>query len=188
MKISLTDKQGSGILLGLARAIGARVQGRFVYIPEDKGGGYLSGFAWGTDLRMMVRNYHLNEEILIERTNELAEGQDDIIFLLSGIFPASADQEKQLLPEQTNVFICAHAVSSVLNMPSNTSFRSVTIAASRQYLQKLFGNLSHPLVVSILEARENFAFETGISPAMIKTASEILELRSRKVWKATIAN
>lgn len=176
MKISLTDKQGSGIMLEFARAIGARVQGRFLHIPESKGGGYISGFAWGTDLRMMIRNYYLNEDILIERTNELAEGQDDIIFMLSGIFPHGGNPEKQLLPEQASVFICAHAISSVLNMPSNTSFRSVTIAASRQYLQELFGDLSHPLVESILEAKENFAFETGISPEMIKTASEILQL------------
>jgi AraC-like DNA-binding protein len=176
MKISVVDKQGSGIIMQFAQAIGARVQGRFVHIPENKGGGYLSGFAWGTKLRMMVRNYYLNEDILIERTNELTEGQDDIIFMLSGIFPDAAHDQKQLLPEQASVFICAHAISSVLNMPSNTSFRSVTIAASRQYLQKLFGNVSHRLVVSILEARENFAFETGISPEMIKTASQILEL------------
>lgn len=176
MKISVTDKQGSGIMLEFARAIGAKVEGRFIHIPENKGGGYLSGFNWGTDLRMMVRNYYLNEEILIERTNELAEGQDDIIFLLSGIFSDAAHPEKQLLPEQASVFICAHAISSVLNMPSNTSFRSVTIAVSRQYLQQLFGNITHPLVVSILEARDNFAFETGISPEMIKTASEILQL------------
>lgn len=175
MKISLIDKQRSGIMLEFARAIGAKVQGRFILIPESKGGGYLSGFNWGNELRMMVRNYYLNEEILIDRTNELAEGQDDIILLLSGIFPDVVHHEKQLLPEQPSVFICAHAVSSVLNMPSNTSFRNVTIAVSRQYLQTLFGTINHPLVLSILEARDNFAFETDISPEMIRTASDILQ-------------
>ena len=59
-------------------------------------------------------------------------------------------------------------------MPSNTLFRSVTIAVTRKYLQKLFGNIPHPVVVSILEAGEHFAYETGISPEMIKAATEIL--------------
>jgi AraC-like DNA-binding protein len=171
MKISVTDKHGSGIALQFAKAIGATVDGRFFRIPENKGGGYLTGFSWGKEMRMMLRNYYLNEEILVERTNEFAEGQDDIIFLLSGIFPYSA---QELLPEQASVFICAHAVSSLLTMPSNTFFKSVTMAVTRQYLLQLFGNIQHPVVASILAAKENFAYETNISPEMIKTASEIL--------------
>ena len=174
MKISVTDKQGSGIMLQFARAIGATIEGRYFHIPESKGGGYLTGFSWPDGLRMMVRNYYLHEEILLERTNELAEGQDDIIIFISGIFPLPMEEEKQLIPEQPGVFICTHAVSSVLTMPSNTFFRSITIAVTRQYLQQLFGDIQHPVVVSILATGENVAFETGISHEMIKTASEIL--------------
>jgi AraC-like DNA-binding protein len=161
-------------MLEFARAIGATIQGRFFHIPESKGGGYLTGFSWENGLRMMVRNYYLHEEILLERTNELAEGQDDIIFFIGGIFPAPLQEEKQLIPEHPSVFICMHAISSVLTMPSNTFFRSVTIVVPRKYLQTFFGNITHPVVVSILEAKDNFAFETGISLEMIKTASEIL--------------
>lgn len=59
-------------------------------------------------------------------------------------------------------------------MPSNTFFRSVTIAVSRQYLRQLFGEISHPVVEDILKSENNFAFETGISPEMFKTAGELL--------------
>lgn len=173
MKISITDK-GSGIAQQFARAIGATVKGRFIYIPENKGGGYITGFSWGTDLRMMIRNYHLKEDVFIERTNELAEGQEDVIFMLSGIFPSSVKPGQQLSPEQAHVIICKHAVSSVMSMPSNTSFGSATIAVSRQHLRQLFGKVQHPVVESILEAKDNFVFETGISPEIIKTASDML--------------
>ena len=176
MKISVTD-QGAGIMLQFAQAIGATIEGRFFYIPEDKGGGYITGFSWeGKELRMMVRNYYLNEEILLERINEMTEGQDDIIFFIGGIFPFPLQHKKELLHEQASVFICAHAVSSVLAMPSDTFFRSVTIAVSRQYLRQLFGNIHHPVIVNILEGSENFAYETGISAEMIKVASEILQV------------
>lgn len=174
MKISITD-DGSGIARKLATAIGATMQGRFIYIPENKGSGYITGFSWGNDLRMMIRNYHLKEDVLIERTNELADGQEDVVFLLSGIFPSTVQTEKQLLPEQANVMICKHAVSSIMAMPSNTIFGSVTIAVSRQHLRLLFGKIEHPIVESILEAKDNFMFETGISPEMIRTASEMLD-------------
>jgi len=175
MKISVTDKQGTGIMLQFAQAIGAMVKGRFMYIPENKGGGYLTGFSWGNEIRMMLRNYYLNEEILLDRTNELGEGQDFIIFQLNGVFTSPVGQEEQVSPEETNVFICTQAVSSLLTMPSNTFFRSITIAVSRQYLWQRFKHILHPVVVSIMEAKENFAFDTDISPEMVKVANEILD-------------
>ena len=174
MKISVTDT-GSGISQQFAKAIGATVQGRFIYIPDSKGGGYMTGFSWGKDLRMMIRNYHLKEEVVMERTNELAEGQEDVIFMLNGIFPSQAHTAERLLPEQANMLICRHAVSSIIAMPRNTIFGSVTIAVSKQYLHQLFGQVDHPVVASVLEARDNFVFETGISADIIKTAANFLE-------------
>jgi AraC-like DNA-binding protein len=174
MKIAITDK-GSGITREFARAIGATVRGRFIYIPESKGAGYITGFAWGKELRMMIRNYHLNQDIYIERTNELEEGQDDMVFLLSGIFPSLTQPGKELLPEQANILICKHAVSSILAMPSNTVFASVTIAVSKQYLCQLFGNITHPVVTAVLEAGDNFILEAGVSFPIINTAGQMLE-------------
>ncbi|KAA6432716.1 helix-turn-helix transcriptional regulator [Dyadobacter flavalbus] len=173
MKIAITDK-GTGITQEFAKAIGATVNGRFIHIPESKGAGYLTGFSWGGDLRMMIRNYHLKEDIFIERTNELAEGQEDVIFLLSGIFPSPALPAEPLRSEQAHMLICRHAVSTLMAMPSHTAFGSVTIAVSRKYLNQLFGHMDHPVVASVLEARENFVFESGISPEIIKTASDLL--------------
>jgi AraC-like DNA-binding protein len=173
MKISVTDK-GAGITKEFARAIGATVRGRFIDIPASKGSGYMTGFSWGRELRMMIRNYHLKEEVYIERNNELAEGQEDVIFLLSGIFPSTINQTEHLLPEQANMMICRHVVSSIMAMPSHTIFGSLTIAASKQYLKEIFGHIDHPVVKSVLEAPDNFVFETGISANMINTASEML--------------
>ncbi|SHK43566.1 helix-turn-helix transcriptional regulator [Chryseobacterium polytrichastri] len=174
MKISIIDK-GAGITKEFAKSIGATVRGRFIDIPESKGGGYITGFSWETDLRMMIRNYYLKEEVFIERTNELMEGQEDVVFLLSGIFPSLIQSVQPLLKEQANVLICMHAVSSIMEMPSSTVFGSVTIAVSRKHLRSLFGKIQHPIVENILNGKDNFVFETDISPEMIKTASEMLE-------------
>ena len=173
MKIALLD-DGSGIMLKFARALGADVQGRFVHIPENIGGGFMTGFSWGKDLRMMLRHYYLKEEVIIERTNELAEVHDDVIFLLNGIFPPPLHFEKQISLEPPGVQICAHALSSVMEMPSHTIFGSVTIAVSKQYLRQLFGDIAHPVIATVLEPKSNFVFETGVSQEMISIASEIL--------------
>jgi AraC-like DNA-binding protein len=174
MKLSITD-EGSGIMQEFARAIGATVRGRFIHIPESKGAGYLSGFSWGMELRMMIRNYHLKEDVVIERTNKLAEGQEDLVFLLSGILPSVEHPGEQLAPEQATILICRHAVSSVITMPRNTLFGSVTIAASKPYLHQLFGTVDHPVVKGLLKAGENFVFETAVSRSIIHTASEMLQ-------------
>ncbi|HEY4205778.1 MAG TPA: AraC family transcriptional regulator, partial [Puia sp.] len=158
MKISVVDK-GSGIVQQFARGIGAKTRGRFIDIPKSKGGGYLTGFSWGSDLRMMIRNYYLQEAVLLERTNILSEGQEDIVVLLSGIFPQLVHGEQQLSPERASIMICRHAVSTIMEMPSNTSFGSVTVAVSRKYLCQLFGHIDHPVVANVLAAKENFVVE-----------------------------
>src|SRR5262245_11272213 len=136
MKISV---RGSGIMREFARAIDAPVQGRYVHIPEGKGAGYMTGFSWGGDLRMMIRNYYLKEEVLIEWTNESVEEEANVAIRLSGILPSLVSPDEQLAPEQANILICRQAVSSVIAMPSNTQFGSVTIAATKNYLHQLFG-------------------------------------------------
>jgi AraC-like DNA-binding protein len=173
MKISIIDK-GSGIIQEFSRLIGADVQGRFVYIPKSLGAGYITGFSWGADLRMMIRNYHLKEDIFIERTNELAESQEDIIFLISGILPQQVQNVGHLSPEQAHILICRRAVTSVMAMPRETYFGSITIAVSKQYLNQLFKQIDHPVVVSVLEAKDNFVFETGISTEIIKIAGDFV--------------
>jgi AraC-like DNA-binding protein len=171
MKISVT---GSGIMSEFVRATGATVRGRFVDIPESMGAGYITGFSWGNDLRMMIRNYYLKEDVLVEWTNESMEKQEHVVFLLSGIFPSLMQPGEQLSPEKANVLICRQLVSSLITMPSNTIFGSVTIGVSQQYLHQLFGRIDHPVVASVLEAGDNFILETGISSQIINTATEML--------------
>jgi AraC-like DNA-binding protein len=174
MKIEVVDKNGSGILHKFADAIGASVRGRFIDIPHHLGEGYMTGFTWGNDLRMMIRNYYLKEEIVLERKNEIPEGQENVIFFLSSIFDSSKQKQGAIIVEQPNVFIAMQSVSSVMAMPQNTFFRSITISASRDYLKEKFGELKHPIVSSILSSKDTFAYEIGISPAMITTANEML--------------
>jgi len=173
MKISVVDS-GAGIAQQFARAIGATTRGRFIDIPKSKGGGYMTGFSWGGDLRMMIRNYYLHEAVFLERANELAEGQEDVVFQWRGIFPPQVHDDQQLIPERPSIMICRHAAYAMMEMPSNTSFGNVTIAVSRKYLHQLFGHIDHPVVAKVLEARENFVFETDVSPDIIATSSEML--------------
>lgn len=167
---------GPGIMADFTKAIGATVRGRFIDIPASKGGGYITGFGWGNDLRVMIRNYHLKEEVFVEWTNEAMREQKHVVFLLSGVFPSPIHVDEELVAERAHVLICSQVVSSIINMPSNTMFGSVTIGVSRQYLHQLFGHINNPAVTSVLEAKGNFMLEMAISPEMISAASGIIHL------------
>lgn len=172
MKITAT---GPGMMADFTKAIGATVRGRFIDIPASMGAGYITGFAWGNDLRMMIRNYYLKEDISIEWTNKFMGKQEHVVFMLSGVFPSLLLPGQPLVPEQASILICRQLASSVVSMPSNTIFGSVAIGVSQDYLHQLFGHLAHPVVTSVLEAEDTFVLETGISAQIINAASEMLQ-------------
>jgi AraC-like DNA-binding protein len=172
MKISV---KGTGIMADFTKALGAEVKGRFVHIPHGKGKGYLTGFSWGNDMSVMIRNYYLKEEVLIDWDKSISQDQEFVLFLLSGIFPSLLHPEAPIVTEQASVLICRQLVSTVFAMPSNTQFGSVTIRVSRARLQQLFGHIHHPLIKSVLEARDNFALETGITSHIMQAGNEFIE-------------
>ncbi|SFF23664.1 helix-turn-helix transcriptional regulator [Spirosoma endophyticum] len=172
MKIKVV---GPGFMAAFTEATGARLRGRFVDIPPHLGAGYITGFQWGNELRMMIRHYYLREAVEIDWTNELMHTQEHIVFRLSGIFPSLVTHSQPVPSEQPSILIARQAVSSLVSMPSNTSFGSVTISVSQTYLRQLFSPIDHPIVKTVLEAGDNFILETGISSSIIHAASGIVE-------------
>lgn len=172
MKISAN---GPGMMSDFIRAVGGKAEGRFLYIPKSRGAGYITGFNWGDELRMMIRNYYLNEDVVIEWTNEAMSGQDHVAIQMKGVFPSLQQPDQPLSPELASILICKQMPFTSFDMPANTSFGNVTISISQQYLQQLFGQIDHPVVKSVLDAKDNFVLETGISESILYTAGEMLK-------------
>lgn len=76
--------------------------------------------------------------------------------------------------QQPKVVFFSETVSSVLTFPSHIFFRSISIAVNQSYLQKMTDNIRHPVITRIVENKEHFAFESNITPAMIKCANDII--------------
>jgi len=172
MKLSIT---GTGMMSEFIRAIGCKVNGRFIYIPEEKGGGFMTGFDWGNDLRMLIRNYFLYEDIDIEWTNQAMNDQNTIAIQMRGVFPSLTQPHQQLSPELASIMICKQMAFSSVSLPSKTSFGNITISVSQNHLKQLFGQIHHPVVSSVLEAKDHFVLETGISTSIIHVAGEMIQ-------------
>jgi AraC-like DNA-binding protein len=172
MKIQVIEKDRTGVMQEFAQAIGARMDDDTLHIPESKGGGYIKGFIWD-DIRLLIRNYYMKEEIVFERVNLSQENH--VIFSFNDVFePFQRTESMVAQNKRPTVLLFPQAVSSALTMPAHTFFRSVTIAVSRQYLRQMAGHLSHPLIDRILSGQDDFAFETAVTLHMIRIADEMV--------------
>ncbi len=53
------------ILVKFASFMGTELEGRKLVIPDNFGHGYCSGFVFDGNIRMLISNYELNEELKI---------------------------------------------------------------------------------------------------------------------------
>lgn len=180
MKILLTRSTESSIIEQLADAFGTKAEGRFINLPEKIGGGYITAVTIGDYLRILIRNFYLNEEVIFERTKQ-SESQDFIVLSFNNVFEAH-EKSNQIDSQYKHhsVPIFSQSVSSFLTFPSDTLFKSVNIGVSIAHLNKLFGHLEHPIVKRILTNKENFAFEATITPDMMRIAQDLIAVRCDK--------
>lgn len=174
MKIKVFEKDRAGVMHEFAEALGAKVEGSTIAIPESKGAGFITFIRINDDFRIMIRNYYLKEQMIMERTNKF--GADKyILFSFNDVFEPFEKNEK-IVPQyqQPKVVVFSETVSSVLTFPSHTFFRSINIAVSQSYLQKMTDGTRHPVITRIAENKEHFAFESNVTPAMIKCANDLI--------------
>ena len=46
-----------------------------IRIPEQYGKGYVRVFSWGSEVRILIRNYELFEDFKIQRTNTIGHNE-----------------------------------------------------------------------------------------------------------------
>lgn len=176
MKISVTEKNRSGVMAEFAKAIGAQVKGRYIRFPEKVGGGYVTGYTVDDDLRIIIRNFYLKKDVVLER-RDVGENPDYMLFLFCSISATLSHPEKdKIIDKENSVLVASHSVSSILTYSAYTFYKSVMIGASNAYLKKLFGEVDHPIVQQIVENKGNFAFETSVTPEMIRISTDMINI------------
>lgn len=174
MKVKVLEEERAGVMYEFAEALGLRIEGRTIHIPKSKGGGFVTFMRIDDDFRVMIRNYYLKEQMVIERTKRLG-AEKYILFSFNNVFePFEKNEEVTNQYEQPKVVVFSETVSSVRMFPSHTFFKSINIAVNQSYLQKMIGNVQHPIITRIVENKEHFVFESNVTPAMIKCANDLI--------------
>lgn len=163
------------ILKRLALLLGTEIKNRRLEIPEKFGRGYCAGFLFNEHIQMLISNYELNEDLLIENP-DIDTSKRIIFFKFQNIFPqADTLQAENQLKMMPSVLIATSRVNTddVISVHTNTA--TINIEVDTGYLNSLF-DLSEksPVLQSLLQNTQPLVFEQLIYPSLQKIMDEII--------------
>jgi hypothetical protein len=161
------DKQTEpNVLKKLASLIGAEITNNRLDIPEKFGQGYCAGFVFNEHIRMLILNYELDEDLVVENADINAAART-ILFKFQNIFPekgaAFAGKRSSGTP---SVLIATRSLKPDFLIPIHTSTSTINIEVDASYLNGLFYCQERsPVLRSLLENTQPLLFEQMIYPS-----------------------
>lgn len=167
-KVKVPNHVTPPILFRLAKLLGVKVKNGRVDIPALYGKGYCAGCVFNENIRILILNYGLNEEITMDNPEVNTPGKT-ILFkfqhLRSDLFPK----------ESPSVLIATSRFNTdeVISIREDTS--SINIEVGSQYLEELFAlSQKSPVLQSLSKNAQPLLFEQMISPGIQKILDEII--------------
>jgi AraC-like DNA-binding protein len=163
------------VLKRLAHLMGTEVKNRRLEIPEKFGKGYCTGFVFNEQIRMLISNYELIEDLVVENP-DINASKRMIFFKFQNIFPKTEiiSTENHLM-EMPSVLVATSSVNTddVISIHTNTAVINIEVDAN--YLNGLF-DLSEksPVLQSLLQNTQPLLFEQMIYPSLQKIVDEIV--------------
>jgi AraC-like DNA-binding protein len=172
-----TGKQpiAPNILQRLAQLLGTKVKGRRLEIPAAFGSGYCARFVFNEHIRMLIMNYELNEDLLVENP-EVNTSMKMILFKFQNVFPKSATLPSLYpLKATPSVLITTSSMNTDAVIPVHTNTAAINIEVDARYLNGLFSLPGRsPVLQSLLQNTQPLLFEQMIYPSLQKIVDEIL--------------
>jgi len=171
------DKQQTvpNILKKLALLLGTEVKNRKVEIPGKFGRGFCAGFVFNAHIRMLISNYELQEDLVVENP-DMDVSKKMIFFKFQNIFQGKdiASTRKQAV-EMPSVLIATSRVNTDEFIFIHTNTGTINIEVDANYLKELF-ELSEksPVLQGLLENAQPLLFEQLLYPSFQKIVDEIV--------------
>jgi AraC-like DNA-binding protein len=163
------------ILGQFARLLGTEVKNRRLEIPKKFGQGYCAGYAFNKHIRMLIFNYELKEDLVIENP-DIDTSISMILFKFQNVFPKT---EKALTNKQPkavpSVLIATSSVNTDKTIPIHTNTEVINIEVDATYLNELFDtSMRSPVLQSLLQDRQPLLFEQMMYPSLQKIVDEVM--------------
>ena len=163
------------ILKKLAHLLGTEIKGRRLEIPEKYGKGYCTGFVFNEHIQMIISNYELNEDLVVENSDTNAS-KKMILFKFQNIFPKKEIVlTERHVTEMPSVLVATSTLNTDDLILIHTNTEVVNIEVDATYLNELF-DLSEksPVLQSLLQNMQPLLFEQMIYPSLQRIVDEIV--------------
>jgi len=168
--------ENGGISKNPAKAIGDRQENGVTYIPSDMGTGYIKGFIINSGLRLIVRQYELKNEWVLDR----GIGREEHKFIMiafHNIYQSKDDTGRKWLPSVQ----VATSGFNIEYLPANKKVNSIVITAGTDYLRELLKpKTGDTLLQMITSGNQPFLFEEIISPQLQEVGADIVNANPAK--------
>lgn len=163
----------------------SRLENGVTLVPQHIGSGFIKGFVISADLRLVVREYELKEEWILDRGIGKQESKL-IMIAFHNIYLSNDDIKSQL----SNQSISRRPLPSVQvattgfnieHLPANKKISSIVITISTTYLKELLKpKIGNTLLQMIASGDQPFLFEEIISPQINGVGAEIVTAKPIK--------
>jgi hypothetical protein len=166
------DKQQTipNVLKRLAQLMGTEIKSRRLEIPEKFGKGYCTGFVFNEHIRMLISNYELNEDLVVENP-DINASKRMIFFKFQNIFPKT----EIVSMEMPSVLVATSSMNTDDYISIHTNTAVINIEEDATYLNELV-DLSEksPVLQSLLQNTQPLLFEQLMFPSIRKIVDEIV--------------
>ncbi len=158
----------------LAGILGVEIKDGRLEIPAQFGRGFCAGYVFNDHIRMLILDYQLNEELLVNNP-DVDETAKVILFKFQNIFPKTGEALNSQSPIIPSVLIATSRMNTdaVISLQSNPS--SINIEVDANYLAGLFDlSKKSPVLQGLLQNTQPLLFEQIIYPSLQKIVDEIM--------------
>ncbi len=169
------------VLKGFARLLGGELKNWTLEIPEKFGKGYCAGFVFNEHIRMLVFNYELHENLVIENP-DINLTTRTILFKFQNIFPKNEISVPEKLTP--SVLIATTSLNTDVIIPIHTNMATINIEVDANYLRGLFFlSEKSPVLQSLFMNTQPLLFEQMIYTSLQKIVDEIISEPVDEIFK-----
>ena len=160
------------VLHRFAQITGTTITNGRLDIPERYGKGYCAGFVFSEHIRLMIFNYELYEDMVIDH-HGLHTADKTVLFKFQNCFlPIDAIGSEQAMP---SVLIATSTLTTDTAIPVHSHTATINIDVSADYLSRLPDTETpSPLLQSLRQNTRPLLFEQMVSPALQAIVAELL--------------
>ncbi|MBB6499857.1 helix-turn-helix domain-containing protein [Pedobacter cryoconitis] len=167
-------KEKSEVSKDPAKAIGDKLENGVTPIPSDMGTGYIKGFFINPGLRLIVRQYELKDDWVLDRG--IGNEENKFIMIAFHNIYQSKDDIKLLPSVQV-----ATTGFNIEYLPANKKINSIVITVGTAYLKELLKpKAGDTLLQMITSGDQPFLFEEIISPQIQEVGTDIVTANPSK--------